>query len=164
MHSPGTRNWVLTVNPMPTVAEKEPGMNLPWSNWTSRDVFPTPLSPTRIVCKDQVKRSQCMGAGGARACRYSMQPGAGNLGRGCWGDAAGNTAGSGGTSLAPDHGRAVGPMETPWQPPCPALPSSRLSQGLLGASIRARWLVPLGPVPCCPLGSCHLPGEEFPPL
>ncbi|PKU32269.1 cmrf35-like molecule 2 [Limosa lapponica baueri] len=30
-------------------------MNLPWSNWTSRDVFPTPLSPTRIVCKDQVR-------------------------------------------------------------------------------------------------------------
>lgn len=45
---------------MPTVAEKEPGMNLPWSNWTSRDVFPTPLSPTRIVCKEQVKRHQCM--------------------------------------------------------------------------------------------------------
>lgn len=33
-------------------------MNLPWSNWTSRDVFPTPLSPTKIVCKDQVKRHQ----------------------------------------------------------------------------------------------------------
>lgn len=36
---------------MPTVAEKEPGMNFPWSNCTNRDVFPTPLSPTRIVCK-----------------------------------------------------------------------------------------------------------------
>lgn len=59
MHIPGTRDWALTVNPMPTVAEKEPGMNLPWSNWTSRDVFPTPLSPTRIVCKDQIKRHQC---------------------------------------------------------------------------------------------------------
>ncbi|GAB0197761.1 CMRF35-like molecule 3 [Grus japonensis] len=28
-------------------------MNLPWSKCTSRDVFPTPLSLTRIVCKDQ---------------------------------------------------------------------------------------------------------------
>ena len=28
----GPRAEVLTVNPMPTVAEKEPGINLPWSN------------------------------------------------------------------------------------------------------------------------------------
>lgn len=43
-------------------------MNLPWSNWTSRDVFPTPLSPTRMVCKDRVKRHQRTGAGDAPAC------------------------------------------------------------------------------------------------
>lgn len=48
----------LTVNPMPTVAENEPGMNLPWSNCTSRDVFPTPLSPTRIVCRKTHKIPQ----------------------------------------------------------------------------------------------------------
>jgi len=40
---------VSTINPMPTVAAKEPGWNLAWSNWTSSDVFPTPLSPTSIV-------------------------------------------------------------------------------------------------------------------
>lgn len=43
---------------MPTVAENEPGMNLPWSNCTSRDVFPTPLSPTRIVCRKTHKIPQ----------------------------------------------------------------------------------------------------------
>lgn len=45
-------------------------MNLPWSNWTSSDVFPTPLSPTRIVCKDPHKEAsaqvQAMGELGAR--------------------------------------------------------------------------------------------------
>lgn len=41
----------LTVKPMPTVEVNDPGMNLPWSNWTSREVLPTPLSPTRMVCR-----------------------------------------------------------------------------------------------------------------
>lgn len=41
---------------MPTVAEKEPGMNFPWSNCTNRDVFPTPLSPTRMVCRKTESR------------------------------------------------------------------------------------------------------------
>ena len=41
--------WLLTVNPMPTVAEKEPDWNLPWSNCTRIDVLPTPESPTKIV-------------------------------------------------------------------------------------------------------------------
>jgi len=39
------------VKPIPTVAENEPAWNLPWSNCTSNDVLPTPLSPTRIVYK-----------------------------------------------------------------------------------------------------------------
>lgn len=56
--SPSPEDRALTVKPMPTVAEKEPGMNLPWSNWTSRDVFPTPLSPTRMVCKGRAKEHQ----------------------------------------------------------------------------------------------------------
>ena len=42
----------LTVNPMPTVAVKDPGINFPWSYWTSREVFPTPLSPTRMVWRE----------------------------------------------------------------------------------------------------------------
>lgn len=86
-----------------------------------------------------------MGAGDAQACRHSTQPGAGCLGRGCWGDAAVNTAGSGGTSLAPDHGRAVGPMETPWQPPCTALPSSRLSPWAAGCQDQGQVACPTVP-------------------
>ena len=43
---------------MPTVAANEPGWNLPWSNWTSRDVFPTPLSPTSIVCNQRRNSEQ----------------------------------------------------------------------------------------------------------
>lgn len=38
-----------TVKPIPTVAENDPAWNLPWSNCTSNDVLPTPLSPTNIV-------------------------------------------------------------------------------------------------------------------
>lgn len=49
-------------------------MNLPWSNWTSRDVFPTPLSPTRIVCKDQVERRQQVIL---EPARHGTQPGPG---------------------------------------------------------------------------------------
>lgn len=43
----------LTVKPMPTVAVKDPGRNLPWSYWTSREVLPTPLSPNKIVCRER---------------------------------------------------------------------------------------------------------------
>ena len=39
----------LTVKPIPTVAENDPVWNFPWSNCTSSDVLPTPLSPTNIV-------------------------------------------------------------------------------------------------------------------
>lgn len=42
---------LLTVKPIPTVAAKFPGWNLPVSNWTNSEVLPTPLSPRRIVCK-----------------------------------------------------------------------------------------------------------------
>lgn len=53
----------LTVKPMPTVEVKDPGMNLPWSYWTSREVLPTPLSPTRIVYRGSHRRGgSCMQA------------------------------------------------------------------------------------------------------
>lgn len=38
------------MKPMPTVAEKVPVLNLPVSNCTSREVLPTPLSPSKMVC------------------------------------------------------------------------------------------------------------------
>jgi hypothetical protein len=40
----------LTVKPIPTVAENVPVWNFPVSNCTNKDVFPTPLSPSKIVC------------------------------------------------------------------------------------------------------------------
>lgn len=61
LHSTVSSSWkalikylgavLLTVKPIPTVAAKFPGWNLPVSNWTNNEVLPTPLSPRRIVCK-----------------------------------------------------------------------------------------------------------------
>lgn len=49
----------LTVKPIPTVAEKVPDENFPVSNLTSREVLPTPLSPSNIVCKQiEIKNKQ----------------------------------------------------------------------------------------------------------
>lgn len=118
-YQPSTEGLVLTVNPMPTVAEKEPGMNLPWSNWTSRDVFPTPLSPTRMVCKRPTKWHQHIGTErvtalgtahgrGARSGEEEMGRGFGGC-RGC----------SGGGREQPGPGSTVEPPAAP--------PSSRLS-------------------------------------
>lgn len=54
VHEPSEWNkQIRTVNPIPTVAAKFPGWNFPVSNWTSRDVLPTPLSPSRIVWKEK---------------------------------------------------------------------------------------------------------------
>lgn len=57
------RFWGLTVKLMPTVEVKDPGMNLPWSYWTSREVLPTPLSPTRIVCRESHRQIRRHAAG-----------------------------------------------------------------------------------------------------
>ena len=46
------------MNPMPTVAANPSCVNLPVSNWTSSEVLPTPLSPTRIVCRRNNNRHQ----------------------------------------------------------------------------------------------------------
>jgi len=46
---------ILTVNPIPTVAEKLPVWNFPVSNLTNSDVFPTPLSPNKIVWNNNIK-------------------------------------------------------------------------------------------------------------
>lgn len=61
LHSTVSSSWkalikylgavLLTVKPIPTVAAKFPGWNLPVSNWTNNEVLPTPLSPRRIVCE-----------------------------------------------------------------------------------------------------------------
>lgn len=43
----------LTVKPVLTVAVKDPRRNLPRSYWTTREVLPAPLSPTRTVCRER---------------------------------------------------------------------------------------------------------------
>lgn len=113
-------------------------MNLPWSNWTSRDVFPTPLSPTRMVCKGRAKEHQRTAAGGAPACPQGARFGGRRRRGGVSGVAAAGTG-------------AAQPHEQPrWAAGCP--------HRLPGAT--ARWLDVLRRH----LWSCCLPGEGFPPL
>lgn len=138
-------------------------MNLPWSNWTSRDVFPTPLSPTRIVCKDQVKRHQHTGA---RTSRHGGLPGAGHFGGGMPGLAAVNMAGSRGTSPAPVRCRAVSSVAAPWhnsttQPrlaaDCPHGLSAPWTDGLSRCALS--FTVTFGPVAC--LGRNFHPSDHL---
>lgn len=94
-------------------------MNLPWSNWTSRDVFPTPLSPTRMVCKRPTKWHQHIGTERVTALGTAHGRGAGSgeeeMGRGF----GGCRGCSGGGREQPGPGSTVEPPAAP--------PSSRLS-------------------------------------
>lgn len=63
----------LTVKPMPTVEVKDPAMNLPWSNWTSREVLPTPLSPTRMVCRQIYRETEATSCRLQR-CSFYLSP------------------------------------------------------------------------------------------